>query len=194
MTAKHRRKAKAPVASEEVPSTLTSPDVGAKRGLGKAKALADRQKIGKRIGFTPVPDTTMDDLLAAVSSGSSVNAALRELDVTPAQFYRTIAANPLGLEKYRRAREACMDAVCDSLIELADQHPPLVASGENSDPRVDPGWVAWQRNRIYARQWMLGRLAPKKYGGRLAAEASSPNSGSIDASSANPEPDVSARV
>lgn len=134
-----------------------SPPGGVKSAVRRVKAKAG----SKGGGLAAIDDHPMLEVLADVAGGTSVNMALKRVGVSPGTFYRTLASGPQWLEKYQRARASCMDAVADSLIELADEKPPLVMSGETGDPRVDPGWVSWQKNRIYARQWVHGRLAPQ---------------------------------
>lgn len=145
-----------------------SPPGGVESAVRREKALA------------ATDHNLMLDILADVAGGVSVNMALKRVGVSPGTFYRTLASSTRWMEKYQCARASCMDAVADSLIELADEKPPLVMSGETGDPRVDPGWVSWQKNRIYARQWVLGRLAPRKYGDRIATEVSGPDAGPIE--------------
>jgi hypothetical protein len=36
---------------------------------------------------------------------------------------------------------------------------------------VDAGWVAWQRNRVDTRKWLLSKLQPKKYGDKTTVDA-----------------------
>ncbi|HPD73474.1 MAG TPA: hypothetical protein PLL30_17005 [Candidatus Krumholzibacteria bacterium] len=127
----------------------------------KIEPAAPKPKI-----FTPVPPDKLDDVLASITAGTWTRAALEEHGVPAGQFYRTLDADPVAAERYTRAKAAQMAAVAEEMREIQDEPPPRVAS-DNSGPKVDPGWVAWQKNRIETRKWLLAKLAPKKYGDRV---------------------------
>ncbi len=82
--------------------------------------------------------------------------------------------------KYARAREDQVEHFLDQVVEIADaagQAPrPLgeskAESGGDTKPAVDQLNLA--RLRIDARKWAAARLAPRRYGDRIAAEHSYP--------------------
>jgi hypothetical protein len=55
---------------------------------------------------------------------------------------------------YARAREEQADYLADEIVDIADTEED----------------AAKARNRIQARQWKAGKLAPKKYGDRVAID------------------------
>ncbi len=74
-------------------------------------------------------------------------------------------------DKYARAREDLIERMASDLIELSD-----VDVGMQPDGRRD--WSAVQKHKLQVdtRKWLLSKLAPKRYGERvaLAADEESP--------------------
>lgn len=50
-------------------------------------------------------------------------------------------------------------------MAIVDEMPPVDANG-----KTDSGFVAWQKNRIWARLEMLKRMNPKKYGDKVGVQ------------------------
>lgn len=69
-------------------------------------------------------------------------------------MYRQMAREPEFAARIARAREAQQDAIADDIVRMAD-----AATGEN-----------WQvvKLQIWARQWRAAKLAPKRYGEKVA--------------------------
>lgn len=65
--------------------------------------------------------------------------------------------------QYARARDIGLDAIADEIIEIVDEEPGTTDMGA-----TDSGRVADKRLRFDARRWYLSKLAPKKYGDKLA--------------------------
>jgi len=70
---------------------------------------------------------------------------------------------PAFAEQYTRARASQMEAYAEEIIEI-------------SDTETD---VHRARLRVDTRKWLMGKLAPKKYGDRTRHELSGPNGGPI---------------
>ena len=66
-------------------------------------------------------------------------------------------------DKYARAREDLIERMASDLIELSD-----VDVGMQPDGRRD--WAAVQKHKLQVdtRKWLLSKLAPKRYGERVA--------------------------
>ena len=179
MTAKTPGKGKPK--TPQKPTTPAANGVGSRPKAIKAKPVEARRKVGKKSSFTPVPDATMAEILAEITGGCSANKAIRGREIPPARFYQTLDASAEWAERYARAKAAGMAVVADELLSLADEHPPLVMSGESGDPRVDPGWVQWQRGRVDVRKWLLSKLVPKKYGETFKQEITGSDGGPVEA-------------
>jgi hypothetical protein len=84
----------------------------------------------------------------------------------------TLDAEHKLVEKYARAREAQADYLAYESLDIADDasNDWMERNGKNDAP----GWVLngehVQRSklRVDQRRWMAGKLAPKKYGDKLA--------------------------
>jgi hypothetical protein len=108
------------------------------------------------------PSVTADKfqaVLALIQQGHSAKRAREEVGITGGGFHRFMDDRPAAAEAYARARDARNDVMAEGLQDLADENPPTDSFG-----KVDSGWVAWQRNRVDTRKWLLSKMAPKKYG------------------------------
>lgn len=77
-------------------------------------------------------------------------------------------------DRYARARDLGLDEMADELLEIADD-------GRNDYIQTEDGLVfnkehvLRSRLRVEARKWYLAKLAPKRYGDRIAHEHSGPD-------------------
>jgi hypothetical protein len=78
---------------------------------------------------------------------------------------RWVRDNAEFRQQYADACDARAEYLACEIVDIADN------KGKN---------VARDRLRVEARKWMLPRLAPKKYGDKLAVEASGPGGGPIE--------------
>jgi hypothetical protein len=105
--------------------------------------------------------------------------------------FRWLAANEAFREQYTQARLTQADALFDEILDIADdgRNDWMATHGEDGAGWRENG-EALQRSRlrIDARKWMAGKLRPKVYGEKIAAELSGPNGGPIETSvTASPE-------
>ncbi len=109
-------------------------------------------------------DATFEAILADVTAGKPVRAAIREHKARNDDFY-ALLVDADHWERYARAKDAGLEAWSDESIDLADQEPPKVATqfGEH----IDQGYVAWKKQQIETRKWHLEKLRPKRYGARM---------------------------
>jgi hypothetical protein len=74
-------------------------------------------------------------------------------------------------DQYARAREAQADKLAEDILAIADD-------GSNDTYQTEDGEVtnhdviARSRLRVDARKWLAGKMAPKKYGDKLAVGGS----------------------
>jgi hypothetical protein len=85
-----------------------------------------------------------------------------------ATVMRWVRDNAEFRKQYAEACDARAECLAGEIIEIADR------TSKN---------VARDRLRVEARKWMLPRLDPKKYGDRIAVEASGPDGGPIETKS-----------
>lgn len=113
-------------------------------------------------------------ILERIAAGESVAQICVDEDM-PSQraFYNWLNKDEELVQKYARARETQADAIFDEILQIADEarNDWMERHGED-----DAGWQAngehIQRSklRIDARKWVASKLAPKKYGDRMAVD------------------------
>jgi hypothetical protein len=69
--------------------------------------------------------------------------------------------------QYARAREAQADFLAEEILQIADDGENDTYATENG-PAVNHDVVQRSRLRVDARKWLASKLAPKKYGDKLA--------------------------
>ena len=75
-------------------------------------------------------------------------------------------ANPEFAGRIARAREVGFDAIAEDSMVLLEEKPER--TGTQFGDKVDPGHVAWQKNRAEQRLKLLAKWSPKKYGEKVA--------------------------
>ncbi|MEN9590317.1 MAG: hypothetical protein RLZZ481_2103 [Pseudomonadota bacterium] len=104
-----------------------------------------------RIEFT---QNQKETLFSEISSGASMREAADVAGVAIATVYRMMHRDQEFSDQIASARRAQQDSEIEKCVEMAD-----LATPED-----------WQvvKLRIWARQWRASKLAPKKFGDRLA--------------------------
>jgi hypothetical protein len=131
-----------------------------------AKATSKPAKPKSSIGeFSPEIATEICDRIARGESLRKICGAERD-DFTPSQrtVFKWLAENDAFAQQYARARERQADHYVDEIVEIADA--PNATVGPDGEPILrDP---QRDRLRVDARKWVAAKLAPKKYGERVA--------------------------
>lgn len=79
--------------------------------------------------------------------------------------------------QYARAREAQADRLAEEILEIADDGRNDTYVDEEGNAKTDHDVIARSRLRVDSRKWLASKLAPKKYGERVAQEISGPDGG-----------------
>ena len=118
----------------------------------------DRSRIG--IARSKIDDDgVLEAICERLVAGEGLKAICRDSDMpSEGAVYRAMAKDESVRSHIARAREVQQDAQADMIVEMADN-----ATAED-----------WQvvKLRIWTRQWVMARLAPKKYGDRIIQEHS----------------------
>lgn len=125
--------------------------------------------MGRPSEYSPEIAARICDLL---SEGRSVRSVCQVEDMpAPSTVFKWLSKHPEFAEQYARAREASIESLADSILEISDD-------GENDTYVDDEGMVRTahdviQRSklRVDSRKWLLSKLAPKKYGDKLDVTA-----------------------
>jgi len=98
--------------------------------------------------------------------------------------FRWLAANESFRHQYARAKAVQADVMAEEITEIADDGTNDWMERHGQDGEA----IGWQLNgehvqrsrvRIDARKWLMGKLAPKKYGDSSSLELSGPGGGPV---------------
>lgn len=126
-----------------------------------------------------------DAICARLAKGESLRAICRE-DGMPSRFaiYDWVMKKPAFADQYTRARELGLDEIAEEVFELADDGSNDWMERENKDGskgyQINGEALGRSRLRFDARRWYLSKLAPKRFGDKVAIEASGPDGGPIE--------------
>lgn len=117
-------------------------------------------KTKPKVGRPPTEfdQAIADEICERIANGESLRKiTLEERMPSQSVIFRWLANDDYlkFRQQYARAREAFADAIFNEVIDIADS----ARKDYNRD-----------KLRIDTRKWMAGRLAPKKYGDRVAVE------------------------
>lgn len=101
-----------------------------------------------------------------------------------------LAKYPEFSEQYDKAAMNRATAMFEEMLEIADDGTADVTE----DGRVQPEVVQRSRLRVDTRKWALARMNPRKYGERVAVEASGPGGGPIAVVSTDMSPEDAAKA
>jgi hypothetical protein len=77
-------------------------------------------------------------------------------------------SRPEHTEQYARAREAQADKMAEDILAIADDGLNDTYTDDDGNERTDHDVVARSRLRVDARKWLASKMAPKKYGDKMA--------------------------
>lgn len=107
----------------------------------------------------------VDEVLSRVSEGEPLAAVCRDLKIGLTTWYDWEKRYSLA-ERVARAREAGEEMIAVDTMAIIDEEPERIMSEQGS--RVDPGYVAWQKNRAEQRMKLLKCWNPRKWGEKVA--------------------------
>lgn len=123
------------------------------------------------------PSAYSPDIAAQICDLLAGGLSLREIcrrDDMPAQstVYLWVSNDTGGFsERYTRAREAQAHFLADEILEIADDGSndwTERQQGEDTITVVDHEHIQRSKVRIDARKWLMSKMAPKRYGDKLA--------------------------
>ena len=123
-----------------------------------------------------------DAICARLADGESLRAICSGNGMpSKTTVMRWLAANMSFRDQYACAREQQADTLVDDIVAIADEAALAVKhDGEDVSLALDATAVARNRLRVDARKWVAARMAPKKYGDRIAQEISAPCGGPVE--------------
>lgn len=106
--------------------------------------------------------------------GMSTTKACEAQGVPLRTFLDWVDASEGNATCYARAREIQVERMADEIRDIADapiKKMVTMGRGGGMTERLDPADVQHKKLRTDSRKWLLSKVAPKKYGDRLAVEA-----------------------
>ena len=129
-----------------------------------AKSKQTKPTVAKR-GRPPeeVPKDKADEIVEWLSSGKFLTDYCRiEGNPSRTAIYYWMEKDKEFSERVAYARARGEEVLFEENMAIVDTAPPSDMNG-----RTDSGYVAWQKNRVWARLEMLKRMNPKKYGDKV---------------------------
>jgi hypothetical protein len=129
-----------------------------------------------------------DEICNRIADGASLRAICDEADMRDtATVFRWLLAeqNKDFCNKYKRARDIRADVLFDEIHQIADT-PQMgtrtVRRGEGDNSTVETteaDMIEHRRLQIDALKWLIGKMAPKKYGDKRQIEQAGPDGGPV---------------
>jgi hypothetical protein len=138
----------------------------------KRKRKAAKRKPGRPSSFT---QKTADLICALLSEGQSLRKICESDSMPSKQTVLAWLASPERAEflaQYARAREAQADFYAEEIVEIADDDSGDVKVDGQGNERMDAEFVGRSRLKVDTRKWLMARMAPKKYGDKIALTGS----------------------
>jgi hypothetical protein len=122
------------------------------------KTGASREKVREKA------QALLDVICAGISLGKSTRAMCIEAGVSQRMLWNWLTGSSELMEQYLRAKELCVDAYAEEIIEISDDRFQDLHIDEKGREVTNREAIARTQLRIDARKWYASRLAPKKYG------------------------------
>jgi hypothetical protein len=123
---------------------------------------------GKKRGAPTIKTPELlDAICAGISLGKSARAMCVEVGISQRVLWNWLASDAELMRQYLRAKELCIDAYAEEIIEISDDGSRDTYTDEKGREVTDREVIARSQLRIDARKWYASRLAPKKYGDKL---------------------------
>lgn len=130
--------------------------------------------MARKSDYTPEIAAAICERIA--SGESLISIGKDETMPSERSVYRWLADpdNEAFRQEYARARESQAEAYLDQIIEIADNctdDVTMIATGDDDDdekPVIKHSAIQRARLQVDTRKWAMSKLAPKKYGDKLA--------------------------
>ena len=123
---------------------------------------------GKKRGAPTIKTRELVDVICTgISLGKSARAMCVETGISQRVLWNWLASDTELMQQYLRAKEFCVDAYAEEIIEISDDGSKDTYTDEKGKEITNREVIARSQLRIDARKWYAARLAPKKYGDKL---------------------------
>lgn len=100
-----------------------------------------------------------------IAECDSLEVIATAADVSKGSLITWLAQFP---DQYARAREAQADKFAEEIIQIADDTSFDTTEGAGGALVANNEWISRSRLRVDARKWLASKMAPKKYGEKIA--------------------------
>ena len=145
---------------------MSERESSAKTAGRRANTASSSKKRGAPTIKTP---ELLEAICAGISLGKSARAMCVEAGISQRVLWNWLASDTELMKQYLRAKELCVDAYAEEIIEISDDGSRDTYTDEKGKEVIDREVIARSQLRIDARKWYASRLAPKKYGDKLSA-------------------------
>lgn len=132
-----------------------------------------------------------EEICEAIAGGAALHLLAEVKTNWPHErtIYRWLESNEEFRQMYARARERQADRLAAEILTIADnpQEGEKVEITDKGEKIIRGDMIEHRRLQVDARKWAAAKLAPKKYGDRVATELTGRDGGPIETQ------DVSAR-
>lgn len=129
-----------------------------------------------RIGRPPkeFSQEMADTICGRLSKGESLKSICRSPEIIGIDIvFKWINSNPAFHDQYARARRTQADVLFDEMLYIANSTQRGVKTTTKGDviETVEADMIEHRRLQIETRKWLIGKMAPKKYGERASVDA-----------------------
>jgi len=129
----------------------------------------ERKPRGQPLTYTKA---VADDICARLATGESLRGICRDEGMPPESTVRrwVLEDHDGFAARYARARDMGLDSLADEILEISNtpQVGTKTVSKATGVEVTEADMIEHRRLQVDARKWYLAKLAPKKYGDKLA--------------------------
>lgn len=113
-----------------------------------------------------------DAICQRLAEGESLRSICRGEDMPPESTVRLwVVDDREGFAaQYARARDVALDCMADEVLEISDDGTNDWMARNGEGYQLNGEHVQRSRLRVDSRKWYLSKLAPKRYGDKMALE------------------------
>ena len=129
-------------------------------------------------GSTQFTNEKADVICERLAEGESLRSICRDDDMPSlSTVFKWLTEQSAFSEQYARAREAQADALFDEALEIANTpvEGETYKETEKGTYVTRGDMIEHRRLQVETRKWMVGKLAPKKYGDKLDLTHANPD-------------------
>lgn len=112
-----------------------------------------------------------DEICERLATGESLRRICRDVRMPGESTVRSWVISDIDgfAAQYARSRDLGLDAMADEILDIADDGTnDWAGHGEGQPETLNTDHIQRSRLRVDSRKWYLSKLAPKRYGDKVA--------------------------